>query len=165
MISPSQFNPSQRRDSRISSRNSFLERTRSVSSIRSRNWPPSCRAKSQLNRAVRALPTCRKPVGLGAKRTRTMSVGAVLFGFVAALAGLPKSLAHLVEEPGLHLAAGGFDQHLHLLGGSIERLLALPHESHPFLESLESRLQRKLRCLKFFHDFFQPLERLLECGP
>jgi hypothetical protein len=30
-----------------------------------------CRAKSQLNKAVLAPPTCRKPVGEGAKRTRT----------------------------------------------------------------------------------------------
>jgi len=28
------------------------------------------RAYSQLNKAVRALPTCKKPVGDGAKRTR-----------------------------------------------------------------------------------------------
>ena len=33
-------------------------------------WPPVWRAKSQLKRAVRVPPMC-KPVGLGAKRTRT----------------------------------------------------------------------------------------------
>src|SRR5262245_30653517 len=48
-----------------------VERDRSVSSIRRMNWPPWWRAKSQLKRAVRAPPTCRWPVGLGAKRTRT----------------------------------------------------------------------------------------------
>ena len=37
--------------------------------------PPFCRAKSQLNRAVRALPTWRWPVGEGAKRTRTGEFG------------------------------------------------------------------------------------------
>ena len=31
------------------------------------NTPPSCWANSQLNRAVRRPPTCRKPVGLGAQ--------------------------------------------------------------------------------------------------
>src|SRR2546428_12491325 len=35
------------------------------------NAPPWCRAKSQLNSAVRAFPTWTYPVGLGAKRTRT----------------------------------------------------------------------------------------------
>ena len=33
---------------------------------------PCWRANSQLNNAVRALPTCRCPVGDGAKRTRTV---------------------------------------------------------------------------------------------
>ena len=41
---------------------------------------PSCpcvwRANSQLNSAVRALPTCSCPVGEGAKRTRTFEVSA-----------------------------------------------------------------------------------------
>ena len=44
----------------------------SVSSIRSRKRPPAWRAASQLKRAVRALPRCSQPVGLGAKRTVTM---------------------------------------------------------------------------------------------
>src|SRR4051812_14747630 len=46
------------------------ERSRSVSSMRSTNTPPDRRANSQLNNAVRAPPTCRYPVGDGAKRTR-----------------------------------------------------------------------------------------------
>src|SRR5581483_6408587 len=37
---------------------------------RSRNWPPYLRTQSQLRRAVRAPPTCRYPVGDGAKRRR-----------------------------------------------------------------------------------------------
>src|SRR6266481_4361074 len=39
--------------------------------MRRMNVPPFCRAKSQLNRAVRTLPICSCPVGEGAKRTRT----------------------------------------------------------------------------------------------
>ena len=50
---------------------SGLLRALSVSSMRSRNWPPWRRANSQLNNAVRAVPMCRVPVGLGARRTRT----------------------------------------------------------------------------------------------
>src|ERR1041384_1828045 len=46
------------------------ERSRSVSSIRRMNVPPLPRANSQLKSAVRALPTWRWPVGLGAKRRR-----------------------------------------------------------------------------------------------
>jgi hypothetical protein len=36
--------------------------------------PPAPRASSQLNSAVRALPTCRWPVGLGANLTRTIKL-------------------------------------------------------------------------------------------
>src|SRR5690606_14514096 len=46
----------------------FLEA--SVSSMRSTNRPPDCRASAQLYRAVRAPPTWNMPVGDGAKRTR-----------------------------------------------------------------------------------------------
>jgi hypothetical protein len=49
---------------------SSVERCKSVSSTRSRNFPPSLRANSQLNSAERAAPMCRYPVGDGAKRTR-----------------------------------------------------------------------------------------------
>ena len=45
-------------------------RSTSVSSRRSTMVPPLWRAKSQLKMKVRALPTWRKPVGEGAKRTR-----------------------------------------------------------------------------------------------
>src|SRR5438270_2660796 len=38
--------------------------------MRRTNVPPVWRAYSQLNSAARALPTCRNPVGAGAKRTR-----------------------------------------------------------------------------------------------
>src|SRR3972149_8713610 len=51
---------------------SSVERERSVSSIRRIKAPSWCRAKSQLKSAVRAPPTWRWPVGLGAKRTRTV---------------------------------------------------------------------------------------------
>src|SRR5882672_2088900 len=57
---------------------SSVERERSVSSMRRMKAPPWWRAKSQLKSAVRAPPTCRWPVGLGAKRTLTASVISVL---------------------------------------------------------------------------------------
>src|SRR5687767_14588018 len=40
--------------------------------MRRMNFPPVWCAYSQLNRAVRAPPMCKKPVGLGANRTRTL---------------------------------------------------------------------------------------------
>src|SRR6202012_1616933 len=40
--------------------------------MRTTTWPPRRRASSQQYRAVRAPPMCRKPVGLGAKRVRTV---------------------------------------------------------------------------------------------
>ena len=43
-------------------------RASSVSSIRSTNVPPLWRASAQLNSAVRAPPTWKKPVGDGAMR-------------------------------------------------------------------------------------------------
>src|SRR5205823_2379024 len=67
---PSQSRPSQRSDSWIWSVACATSRLVSVFSIRSRNSPPSWRANSQLKSAVWTLPMCRKPVGLGAKRTR-----------------------------------------------------------------------------------------------
>src|SRR5215472_6991767 len=51
-----------------------VERSRSVSSIRSSILPPWRRANSQLNKAVRPPPMWRKPVGEGAKRVTTGSV-------------------------------------------------------------------------------------------
>src|SRR5690606_20265746 len=60
--------PSHRRSSRIASAKASDERSSSVSSMRSRNVPPSFCAQSQLSRATRAFPTCNRPVGLGAKR-------------------------------------------------------------------------------------------------
>src|SRR5437773_10336260 len=44
--------------------------------MRKTNAPFSCRAKSQLNSAVRAFPTWTWPVGLGANRTRTLDITA-----------------------------------------------------------------------------------------
>src|SRR5215467_14191906 len=49
---------------------SSLERSTSVSSMRRMKTPFCFRANSQSNRAVLAPPTCRYPVGDGAKRTR-----------------------------------------------------------------------------------------------
>ena len=56
---------------RMPSAKASVERCTSVSSRRSQNVPPCLRANSQLRMAVRTLPTCRRPVGLGAKRTVT----------------------------------------------------------------------------------------------
>ena len=57
---------------------SRVDRSKSVSSMRSTNVPPVRRASSQLKSAVRALPTCSCPVGLGANRTRTGGDGGVV---------------------------------------------------------------------------------------
>src|SRR5262249_21289544 len=65
----SQSRPSHRRSRRIAASDSRVERSASVSSMRRMNAPPCPRASSQLNSAVRALPTCSCPVGLGANRT------------------------------------------------------------------------------------------------
>jgi hypothetical protein len=43
--------------------------------MRKTNSPPRRRASSQQYSAVRAPPICRKPVGLGAKRVRTVIGG------------------------------------------------------------------------------------------
>src|SRR3954471_23922282 len=55
-------------------RKASLFRSLSVSSMRKMKTPPVWRAYSQLNNAVRALPMWKKPVGLGAKRTRTLDM-------------------------------------------------------------------------------------------
>ncbi len=48
---------------------SGVERSRSVSSMRSTKVPPRPRARSQLYSAARAPPTCNAPVGEGANLT------------------------------------------------------------------------------------------------
>ncbi len=58
--------------SRIACTASGVERSRSVSSMRRMNVPPWRRAYSQQNSAVRTPPMCSMPVGLGAKRVRTV---------------------------------------------------------------------------------------------
>ena len=49
----------------------------SVSSMRTMNEPPVARASSQLKRAVRMLPRCGPPVGLGANLTLTFAERAI----------------------------------------------------------------------------------------
>src|SRR6266540_6207863 len=71
----SQSSPSQRRESMVMPMASSVERFRSVSSIRRMKLPPWCRANSQLNKAVRAVPTWMYPVGAGAMRHRTGASG------------------------------------------------------------------------------------------
>src|SRR3984885_12372100 len=68
--------PSQRSVSSAEAMYSGVTRLWSVSSIRSTKVPPVCRAKAQSYSAVRMLPTCRSPLGEGAKRPRTPSPGA-----------------------------------------------------------------------------------------
>src|SRR6266508_5395095 len=67
----SQSRPSHRRDSVAAWMCSAVTLDRSVSSIRNTKVPPWCRANAQSYSAVRMLPTCRSPLGEGAKRTRT----------------------------------------------------------------------------------------------
>jgi hypothetical protein len=50
-----------------------------VSSIRRMKVPPWWRANAHGNSAERMLPRCRKPVGLGAKRVRTVQVSEVRY--------------------------------------------------------------------------------------
>ena len=70
-LSASQSRPSQASERWICSVAPSTSRFMSVFSIRSRHSPPCWRAKSQLKRNVRAVPTWRNPVGDGAIRTRT----------------------------------------------------------------------------------------------
>src|SRR3954453_22566177 len=102
-VSPSWSIPSQSSASRICSTFSGVERSRSVSSMRSTISPPCPRASSQLKRAVRAPPMCRAPVGDGAKRTRIrpgqypaapMLIGA----HVSNAGGLPKAVERGLER-------------------------------------------------------------------
>src|ERR1700681_1515392 len=74
MTSPSQSSPSHFRPSRIAAIAGSVDRSRSVSSIRSSILPPPFLAESQLYSAVRVPPIWRKPVGEGAKRVTTESV-------------------------------------------------------------------------------------------
>src|SRR6478736_924842 len=67
----SQSKPSQRIESSSWLYDSSESRAASVSSMRKTRVPWWCRAKAQLNRAVRTRPTWGLPVGEGQKRTRT----------------------------------------------------------------------------------------------
>jgi hypothetical protein len=70
-LSASQSSPSHVSERWICSVAPSTSRFMSVFSIRSRQSPPCWRAKNQLKRNVRAVPTWRKPVGDGAMRRRT----------------------------------------------------------------------------------------------
>src|ERR1700722_19087747 len=65
----SHFSPS-----KMESTEAWVLRSTSVSSSRRIMVPPLWRAYNQLKMNVRALPTCRNPVGDGAKRTRGLTV-------------------------------------------------------------------------------------------
>src|SRR5437763_16893466 len=70
LYSSSQPRPSDLRPSKIEVTEASVLRSTSVSSSRRIMVPPVRRAYNQLKMKVRALPTWRKPVGEGAKRTR-----------------------------------------------------------------------------------------------
>src|SRR6266542_2038615 len=100
----SQSRPSHRMASRMRSMYSSVERDRSVSSIRRMKTPPWWRANNQLNRAVRAPPTWRWPVGLGAKRTRT---GSGITSYSTPYSErLDRSARGVVSPPRVRAAAG-----------------------------------------------------------
>src|SRR5215472_11017924 len=74
--------------------------------MRSTYWPPCLRANSQLNSAERTPPMCRKPVGDGAKRSRTL-MSRNLVARLGALVGAQRHLArgedHAFRQAELHL--------------------------------------------------------------
>ena len=98
MIGPSsQSSSSHSSASMICATFAGVERSRSVSSMRSTSSPSLWRASSQLKRAVRAPPMCSAPVGDGAKRT--LIIGAMLIGaHVSPAGGLPKAIERGVER-------------------------------------------------------------------
>src|SRR5262245_26706707 len=73
---------------------SVVDRSRSVSSIRSTKRPWFRRASSQLKSAVRAPPMCRYPVGEGANRTRGGVAMTELAGLTAPPRGVNAAHAH-----------------------------------------------------------------------
>src|SRR5436309_12530142 len=94
----SQSSSSQFSASRICSTFSGVERSRSVSSMRSTSSPPACLASSQLKSAVRAPPMCSAPVGDGAKRTLRMRSRMLIGAHVSPAGGLPKAVDRGVER-------------------------------------------------------------------
>src|SRR5262245_57846510 len=99
--------------------NSSVERSRSVSSRRNKSRPPRFCANIQFRSAVRMLPACSRPVGLGAKRTVTLML---------------KLLAEFVGDGIAPIAAEIFGGDLHpgrrlptLVLGEIEHALDLLH--------------------------------------
>src|SRR6266508_3595770 len=94
---------------RICSMEASVERERSVSSMRRTNTPLWWRAKAQLKSAVRAPPTWKDPVGLGAKRTLTVS-GMGVHCNVQARPGAASREPRRVVALELHLAHDGARQ-------------------------------------------------------
>src|SRR5256885_4273816 len=79
LYSSSQLRSSHFKPSKMDWTEASVLRSTSVSSSRRIMVPPLWRAYNQLKIKVRALPTCKKPVGDGAKRTRGL-VGEVEAG-------------------------------------------------------------------------------------
>src|SRR6185312_4041577 len=86
--------PSQARSRMIASSNSFFERAASVSSMRRMKRPPIFFANRALTIAVRALPTCSRPVGDGAKRTLTSIAERIGDGIAAVAAEIAAGDLH-----------------------------------------------------------------------
>src|SRR3954451_21540229 len=89
-----------------------VERSRSVSSIRSSIVPPWGRGERQLNKAVRAPPMCRKPVGEGAKRVTTAGASEValkrIFSKDAAVGIVDASAPIIADRPRQTRAGAAF---------------------------------------------------------
>src|SRR3954463_4923263 len=81
------------RSASCSSTKCARERPRSRSSIRTRNRAPAERANSHASRAVRRLPRCSVPVGLGAKRPSAAKGEGQLVGDVGQPRGVAVALA------------------------------------------------------------------------
>src|SRR5262245_10022079 len=112
--------PSQSRSSEIAWANSSFERSRSVSSKRSTNWPPDLRAKRQFKMAGRALPHCMRPVGEGAKRTSEVTSALVPEAVDDRIASVATKIAPGDLDAGCRLAAFVLRQ--------VEHVLHAPHQ-------------------------------------
>src|SRR5438067_4000474 len=118
-MAPSHPRPSQSSPPMIAATASGVDRTRSVSSMRSRNLPPWCRANSQLKSAVRAPPMCRNPVGEGAKRTTTLILRGWVWVSVISTLGQGVVTEHLAQADLHNLSGRGvrqFIEHHYVVG-------------------------------------------------
>src|SRR3546814_11684871 len=109
--------------------NSGRQRPASMSSMRSRKWPPAARAALRANRADQACPRCSRPVGLGAKRVTVMS-RCYMLARTEAQSGVPAPMtgSDMLSGPSHHARNGAAKQHvvlLHGLGAAGHDLIAM----------------------------------------